>query len=66
MVVTLVLIHDATGNLHDQEDHLRNASGQKIDDQGVVIPDTDADIAAAQAVDEAARLRTLSDYNRSN
>ena len=54
MVVTLVLIQDATGNLHDQEGHLCNAANQKIDDQGVVIPDIDADITAAQAVDKAA------------
>ncbi|XP_048621676.1 uncharacterized protein LOC106446274 isoform X2 [Brassica napus] len=64
MVATLVLIQDATGNLHDQEGHLRNAADQKIDDQGAVIPDNDADIAAAQAVDEAARTKTLADYNR--
>ena len=64
MVATLVLIHDATGNLHDQEGHLRNAAGQKIDDQGTVIPDIDANIAASQAVDEAARPRTLADYNK--
>ena len=64
MVATLVLIQDATGNLHDQEGHLCNAAGQKIDDQGTVIPDSDADIAATQAVDEAARPRTLADYNR--
>ena len=63
MVATLVLIQDATGNLHDQEGHLRNATCQKIDDQEAIIPDTDADIAAAQAVDEAAKLRTLADYN---
>ena len=63
MVVTIVLIQDATGNLHDQEGHLRNVAGQKIDDQGAVFPDTDADIAAAQAVDEADRPRTLADYN---
>jgi len=59
MVVTIVLIQDATGNLHDQEGHLRNVAGQKIDDQGAVIPDTNADIAVSQAVDEAARPRTL-------
>ena len=64
MVATLVLIHDATGNLHDQEGHLRNAACQRINDQGTVIPHTDADIAAAQAVDEATRPRTLADYNR--
>ncbi|KAF2609549.1 hypothetical protein F2Q70_00011392 [Brassica cretica] len=54
MVVTIVLIKDMTGNRHDQEGHLRNAVGQKIDDQGAVIHD----IAAAQVVDEAARPRT--------
>ncbi|KAF3582782.1 hypothetical protein DY000_02033223 [Brassica cretica] len=27
MVATLVLIHDTTGNLHDQDGHLRNAAG---------------------------------------
>ena len=64
MVATLVLIQHATGNMHDQEGHLRNAAGQKIDDQGAVIPDNDADIAAAQVVDEAARPRTLADYNK--
>ncbi|WZY93433.1 hypothetical protein YC2023_065762 [Brassica napus] len=63
MVATTVLIQDATGNLHDQEDHLRNAACQKIDDQGDVIHDTDTDITAAQAVEEAARPRTLADYN---
>ena len=63
MVATLILIQDATGNMHNQEGHLRNAAGQKIDDQRVVIPDIDADIATAQDVDEAARPRTLADYN---
>ena len=51
MVATIVLIQEAIGNMHDQDGHLRNAVGQKIDDQGAVIPDTDADIAAAQVVD---------------
>ena len=41
---------------------MRNAAGQKIDDQGAVI--LDANIAASQAVDVAARPRTLDDYNR--
>ena len=63
MVATIVLIQDANGDLHDQEGHLRNAAGQKLVDQGAVILDTDADNAAAQAVDEAVRLRTLTDYN---
>ena len=31
--------------------------------KGAVIPDTEADSAAAQAVDEAVRPRTLADYN---
>ena len=60
----LVLIQDAAENLHDQEDHRRNAAGHKIDDHGDLMPDNDVDIAAAQAVDEAARTRTLADYNR--
>ncbi|KAF2607745.1 hypothetical protein F2Q68_00043034 [Brassica cretica] len=60
MVATIVLIQDATGNLHDQEGHLRNAACQKIDDQGDVI----RDIAADQAADDAARPRTLADYKR--
>ena len=63
MVASIVLIEDATANLNDQEGRLRNPAGQKIDDQGAVIHGTDADIAAAQAVDEAARPRTLADYN---
>ncbi|KAF2616603.1 hypothetical protein F2Q68_00039995 [Brassica cretica] len=42
MVATLVLIQDATGNLHDQEGHLRNAAGQKIDDQGAIEPSQDS------------------------
>ncbi|KAF3606266.1 hypothetical protein DY000_02047873 [Brassica cretica] len=34
MVATIVIIQNANGDLHDQEGHLRNAGGQKIDDQG--------------------------------
>ena len=64
MVVTLVLIQDKTRSLHDQEVYLRNAAGKKIDDQGAVMPDPNADIADAQAVDETARPRTLADYNK--
>ncbi|KAG5397304.1 hypothetical protein IGI04_019118 [Brassica rapa subsp. trilocularis] len=63
MVATIVLIHDATGNLHDQEGHLRNAACQKIDDHEDVIHDTDVDITASQAVEEASRPKTLADYN---
>ncbi|KAF3567347.1 hypothetical protein DY000_02015880 [Brassica cretica] len=36
MVVTIVLIQEAIGNMHDQDGHLRNAVGQKIDDQGAL------------------------------
>lgn len=38
MVVNLVLIHDEIGDLHDHEGYPRNAAGQRIDDQGTVIP----------------------------
>ena len=33
---------DDRGNLHDQEGHLRNAAGQRIDAQGAAIPEPDA------------------------
>jgi len=58
MVVTLVLVRNENGDMHDQEGHLRNAAGQMLDDQRAVIPDQDDDIATA------ARPRTLADYNR--
>ena len=55
MVVTLILVLDENGDLHDQDGHLRNAVGQRLDNQRAVIPDHDADAAeAAQAIDEAA------------
>ena len=38
------------------------ATGEKLDAQGNVIPDTDA-TGAAQPVEEAARPRVLADYN---
>ncbi|KAF2570816.1 hypothetical protein F2Q70_00004312 [Brassica cretica] len=31
MVATLILVRDEKGDLHDQEGHLRNAAGQRID-----------------------------------
>ena len=40
MVATIVLIQDATRNLHDHEGHLHNVACHKIDDQGAVTPDT--------------------------
>ncbi|KAF2619009.1 hypothetical protein F2Q68_00039524 [Brassica cretica] len=65
MVATLILEQDENGYLHDQEGHLHNAVGQRLDDQRAVIPDQDAEApAVAQVVDEAARPRTLDDYNR--
>ncbi|KAF3564449.1 hypothetical protein DY000_02016235 [Brassica cretica] len=39
MVATLILVRDEKGDLHDQEGHLRNAAGLRIDDQGAAIPD---------------------------
>ncbi|KAF2574211.1 hypothetical protein F2Q70_00003143 [Brassica cretica] len=67
MVATLILVRDENGDLNDQEGHLRNAAGQRLDDQRVVIPDQDVEApAAAQVVDEAARPITLDDYNRPN
>ncbi|KAF3569608.1 hypothetical protein DY000_02014942 [Brassica cretica] len=42
MATTLVLIQDANGDLHKYEGHLRNAPGQRLDNQGDVIPDPEA------------------------
>ena len=53
MVATLILRQDENGDLRDQEGHLRNAAGQKLDAQGTVINEPDA-----------AATRTLADYNR--
>ena len=65
MVATLILVRDEKGDQHDQEDHLRNAAGQMIDAQRAAIPQSDTDATGtAQLVDEAARPRTLADYNR--
>lgn len=58
--------------------HLRNAVGQRIDDQGIVILNQEVDIpqadnaenaaanvqAVAKDIVQAARTRTLADYNR--
>ncbi|KAF3589057.1 hypothetical protein F2Q69_00029227 [Brassica cretica] len=41
MVNIIILTQDENGNLYDQVGHLRNATGQKIDTQGTVIPDAD-------------------------
>ncbi|WZZ44738.1 hypothetical protein YC2023_040997 [Brassica napus] len=64
MVATLILVRDDKGNLHDQEGHLHNAACQKIDAQGAAISESDTDATGATLpVDEAARTRTLADYN---
>ncbi|KAF3503372.1 hypothetical protein F2Q69_00042159 [Brassica cretica] len=42
MVAPLILVRDNNGDLHDQEGHLRNAVGQRIDAQGAAIPEPDA------------------------
>ena len=46
MVNIIILTQDENGNLYDQAGHLRNATGQKIDAQGTVIPDADTTGAA--------------------
>ena len=64
MVATLILVRDEKGDLYDQEGHLCNATGQRIYAQGAVIPESDTDArGATQPVDEAARPKTLADYN---
>ena len=63
MVSIIILTQDENRNLYDQDGHLRNATGQKIDAQGTVIPDANA-TGAAQLVDEDARSKPLADYNR--
>ena len=63
MVAIVILRQDENGNLYDQDGHLRNAKGQKLDAQGAVIPDANA-TGAAQPVEEAAQPRALADYNR--
>ena len=65
MVTPLILVRDNNGDLHDQEGHLRNAAGQRIDAQGAAIPEPDATTTGTTLpVDEAAQPRTLADYNR--
>ncbi|WZZ64875.1 hypothetical protein YC2023_076245 [Brassica napus] len=65
MVATLILVRDDNGDLHDQEGHQRNAACRRIDGHGAVIPEPNTDATGdAQPVDEAARPKTLADYNR--
>ncbi|KAF3486216.1 hypothetical protein F2Q69_00053409 [Brassica cretica] len=63
MVNIIILTQDENGNLYDQDGHLCNATGKKIDAQGTVILDADA-TGATQPVDEEARSKPLADYNR--
>ena len=65
MVVTLILVHEVKGDLHDQEGHLRNAACQRLDAQGSAIHESDIYATGTTLpVDEVARPRTLADYNR--
>ncbi|KAL0749564.1 hypothetical protein Bca101_031567 [Brassica carinata] len=41
IVAPLILVRDNNGDLHDQEGHLRDAVGQRIDAQGAAIPEPD-------------------------
>ena len=64
MVAPFILVRDNNGDLHDQEGHLRNVAGQRIDAQGAAIPEPDATTTGTTLpVDEAAKPRTLADYN---
>ena len=63
MVAVVILKQDENGNLYDQDGHLRNATCQKLDAQGTIIPDADA-TGAAQPVEKASQPRALANYNR--
>ena len=63
MVAIVILRQDENGNLYDQDGHLRNATCQKLDAQGTIIPDADA-TGAAQPVEKASQPRALANYNR--
>ena len=62
MVAIVILRQNENGNLYDQDGHLRNATGQKLDAQGNVILDADA-TEAPQPVEAAAPPKALADYN---
>ena len=68
--MTLVLMRGENGDIHEKEGHLRNAAGQRLDDQRAVLPDIDADATAADAQVvgndnvQAALPKTLADYDR--
>ena len=63
MVAIVILRHDGNGDMYDEDGHLRNAKGQKLDAQGNVITDADA-TGAAQPVEEADPPKALADDNR--
>ncbi|KAF3559571.1 hypothetical protein F2Q69_00012873 [Brassica cretica] len=59
MVAPLILARDNNGDMHDQDGHLRNAEGQRIDAQGAAIPGPHANATGTTLpVDEAAQPRT--------
>ena len=64
MVATLILVRDERGDLHDQEGHLRNAAGQRIYAQGAAIFEFATNAKGTTLPVEAARPKTLADYNR--
>uniref|UniRef100_M4F934 Uncharacterized protein n=1 Tax=Brassica campestris TaxID=3711 RepID=M4F934_BRACM len=52
MVAVVILKQDENGNLYDQDGHQRNATGQKLDAQGTVIPDADATVNVVELGNE--------------
>ncbi|KAF3495893.1 hypothetical protein DY000_02053232 [Brassica cretica] len=54
MVATLILVRNNNGDLHDQQGHLHNAVGQRIDAQGAAIPEPDATTTERSEVNERA------------
>ncbi|KAF2595461.1 hypothetical protein F2Q70_00043125 [Brassica cretica] len=52
MIATLILKRDEYRDLHDQEGHLRNAAGQRLDDQRALIPDQNAEAPAGKGDEE--------------
>ncbi|KAF2590373.1 hypothetical protein F2Q70_00038761 [Brassica cretica] len=56
MVTTLVMFQDVNGDLHDLDGHMRNAAGQRLDDQEAVIPDHDITNQQKVSIDEPIRI----------
>ncbi|KAF2558369.1 hypothetical protein F2Q68_00015608 [Brassica cretica] len=57
MVATLLLVRDEKGDMHDQEGHMRNAAGQRIDAQGAAIPEARS-LRSDRALARARSLRS--------